>query len=105
MARLSLEAVCAKRKVRHAEKHLAKFVLQEHVILTSLYCVKAEVAEKRLEVAEMGVGRVRMQIRNEGLPLVHSSSSPSRRHRHSATSSVSQCVELDIQSAQKLEQN
>ncbi|KAH7916992.1 hypothetical protein BV22DRAFT_1052767 [Leucogyrophana mollusca] len=81
-AKLVLEVVRAKRKVRHAEKHLADCVLEQHSTLVNLYRFKADAAERRLEDAELDIGRVRVSIRQSGLSLAPSL--PRRRRRNSA---------------------
>ncbi|KAH7918087.1 hypothetical protein BV22DRAFT_1134870 [Leucogyrophana mollusca] len=82
-AKLVLDAARAQRKVRHAEKYLADCVLERYNILTDLYRFKAEVAEKKLEDADMDTGRVRLSIKRNGLSLCPA---PPRRRRRSAAS-------------------
>ncbi|KIJ63225.1 hypothetical protein HYDPIDRAFT_29490 [Hydnomerulius pinastri MD-312] len=66
---LMLEAARVKRKVRQAQKYLADCRLEEHTTFVKLYRRQAETAEKRLEDADMDVGRVRNNIRHRNLPL------------------------------------
>ncbi|KAH7917078.1 hypothetical protein BV22DRAFT_1135721 [Leucogyrophana mollusca] len=68
-AKLVLDAARANRKVRHAEKYLADCVLEQHAVLHNLYRFNADIAEKKLENAEMDVGRVRLDIQRNKLSL------------------------------------
>ncbi|KAH7920651.1 hypothetical protein BV22DRAFT_1050184 [Leucogyrophana mollusca] len=71
VAKLVLEAARAKRKVCRAEQYLAECVLEEHTILGDLYRCKAEAAERKLENADLNVGRVRT-FRSSFARLKHS---------------------------------
>lgn len=66
---LALEVARARRKVRQAQQHLTSCVLEEYTASIKLYRCRAEMAEKRLEDADMNVGRVRNNIRRRNLPV------------------------------------
>ncbi|KIJ08815.1 hypothetical protein PAXINDRAFT_18076 [Paxillus involutus ATCC 200175] len=69
-ASLILEASVARRKVRHAEKALARCIMVKHEVLGRLYNLQATQAERRFEDAQLSVGKIRNSMRQSGLPIV-----------------------------------
>ena len=61
-ATIRLEVTDARRKVTHAEHHLALCMAQEHDILGQLYRFQAERVEKAVTAAEHGIGDLRDSI-------------------------------------------
>ncbi|KIK20407.1 hypothetical protein PISMIDRAFT_13003 [Pisolithus microcarpus 441] len=84
-ANFVLEAACAQRNVCILEQQLAAAKVEETVALGNLYWFRAQEAERKLEDANIDVGRIRHDIRKSGVALHNSCK---RRRASSAESTL-----------------
>ncbi|KAG2134509.1 hypothetical protein DEU56DRAFT_913697 [Suillus clintonianus] len=66
-ANLLMELARARREILRAEKSLADCMVREHEVLADLSKFKSSISERRLDMADIGLGRMRVAFRNHGL--------------------------------------
>ncbi|KIK21888.1 hypothetical protein PISMIDRAFT_103254, partial [Pisolithus microcarpus 441] len=87
-ANFVLEAVRAQCNVCILEQQLAAAKVDETIALGNLYWFRAQTAERKLEDANIDVGRIRHNIRKSGVVLHN----PCKHRRASFTESTVACT-------------